>query len=66
MVAHGHTLKEIASRLNIGRKSIETYQARVKGKLGLRTRADVVRYALETGMLNAEFRTRRIAATPTL
>jgi len=54
MVAYGHTLKEIASRLNIGRKSIETYQARVRTKLGFRTRADIVRYALETGMFNGE------------
>ncbi len=54
MLAYGHTLKEIAVRLNISRKSIETYRARIREKLGLRTRADVVRYALETGMLNVE------------
>jgi two-component system, NarL family, response regulator NreC len=54
MLAYGHTLKEIALLLNISRKSIETYKARIREKLGLRTRADVVRYALETGMLNAE------------
>lgn len=52
MLAYGYTLKEIASRLNISRKSIETYRVRSREKLGLRTRADVVRYALETGMLN--------------
>lgn len=56
MLAYGHTLKEIASRLNISRKSIETYRARSREKLGLRTRADIVRYALQTGMLNVEMK----------
>lgn len=54
MLAYGHTMKEIASRLNISRKSIETYLARGREKLGLQTRADIVRYALQTGMLNVE------------
>lgn len=54
MLAYGHTLVEIASRLSISRKSIETYRARIREKLGLHTRADVVRYALETGVLNGE------------
>lgn len=54
MLAYGHTLKEIASRLNVSRKSIETYQARIRIKLGLHTRADIVRYALEMGVLNRE------------
>jgi two-component system response regulator NreC len=54
MLAYGHTLKEIASRLNVSRKSIETYRARSREKLGLKTRADIVRYAIQTGMLNIE------------
>lgn len=51
LLAYGHTLVEIASSLNISRKSIETYRARIREKLGLNTRADIVRYALETGIL---------------
>jgi len=54
MLSYGHTLKEIAARLSISRKSIETYRARIREKLGLHTRADIVRYALETGVLNVE------------
>jgi two-component system, NarL family, response regulator NreC len=54
MLAYGHTLKEIASRLNVSRKSIETYRVRSREKLGLQTRADIVRYALETGMFNVQ------------
>jgi two-component system, NarL family, response regulator NreC len=54
MLAYGHTLIEIAAQLQISRKSIETYRARIREKLGLHTRADIVRYALETGILNGE------------
>jgi two-component system, NarL family, response regulator NreC len=54
MLAYGHTLVEIASRLNISRKSIETYKARIREKLDLHTRADIVRYALETGILKVQ------------
>ncbi len=54
MLAYGHTLIEIANQLEISRKSIETYRARIREKLGLHTRADIVRYALETGVLNGE------------
>lgn len=54
LLAYGHTLVEIASRLNISRKSIETYRARIREKLGLHTRADIVRYALEMGILNGQ------------
>jgi DNA-binding NarL/FixJ family response regulator len=56
MLAFGHTIVEIASYLNLSRKSIETYRARIREKLGLRTRAEIVRYALETGILNRQER----------
>jgi two-component system response regulator NreC len=51
MFAQGYTLKEIASELGVSPKSVETYQARLREKLNLRTRADLVSYALETGIL---------------
>ena len=35
-------------------KTIETYRARIAEKLGLRTRAELVRYALEVGLLGPE------------
>jgi DNA-binding NarL/FixJ family response regulator len=54
MLAYGHTLVEIARRLSISRKSIETYRARIREKLGLQTRAEIVRYALETGILTGK------------
>jgi DNA-binding NarL/FixJ family response regulator len=52
MAALGFTNKEIASRLDVGVKSIETYKARGLEKLGLKTRAELVRYASGQGWLD--------------
>jgi len=51
LVALGFTNKEIARRLDVGVKSVETYKARGAEKLGLQTRADIVRYAAAQGWL---------------
>jgi len=51
MAALGFTNKEIASRLDVGVKSVETYKARGLEKLGLKTRAELVRYASTQGWL---------------
>jgi two-component system response regulator NreC len=50
-VAEGYTNAQIAEELRLGIKSIETYRSRVMEKLGLTTRADLVRFALECGIL---------------
>lgn len=52
MAALGFTNKEIASRLDVGVKSVETYKARGLEKVGLRTRAELVRYASAEGWLH--------------
>jgi DNA-binding NarL/FixJ family response regulator len=52
MAALGFTNKEIASRLDVGVKSIETYKARGLEKLGLKTRAELVRFASGQGWLD--------------
>ncbi len=52
MVALGHTSGEIASQLNLSAKTVETYRARGMEKLGLRTRAALVRFALQEGLMN--------------
>jgi two-component system, NarL family, response regulator NreC len=54
LLAFGHTLKAIASTLNINPKSIETYRARIRIKTGLQTRADMVQYARDIGMFETE------------
>jgi DNA-binding NarL/FixJ family response regulator len=54
LVAHGYSNQEVASRLFLSVKTVETYRARIGDKLGLRTRAELVRYALEVGWLAPE------------
>lgn len=51
LLALGHTQREVAERIGVGTKSVETYRARVAEKLGLRSRADLVRYALRHGLV---------------
>ena len=47
----GYTNKEVANRLSVSIKSVETYRARLSDKLGLSGRAELVRYALENGVI---------------
>jgi DNA-binding NarL/FixJ family response regulator len=51
LVAYGHTNREIAGQLHVSIKSVESYRARVAEKLELRTRAELVRFALKNGLL---------------
>ena len=51
LLARGHTNQQVADRLCIGVKSVETYKARLMDKLGLKGRAELVRYALTHGLL---------------
>ena len=53
LLAQGYTNKEVGAQLCLSVKTIETYRARLADKLGLRSRADLTRYALETGLLNS-------------
>jgi PAS domain S-box-containing protein len=50
-VAEGYTSREIAEELELSIKSVEAYRARVMNKLGLRSRVELVRHALECGLL---------------
>lgn len=45
-IAQGLSNKEIGGRLDISAKTVETHKARAVEKLGLRTRADIVRYGV--------------------
>ena len=54
MVALGHTSAEIAERLSLSTKTVETYRARGMEKLGLRTRAALVRFALQEGLIKRD------------
>jgi len=52
-IAQGFTAKTIAERLGVSEKTIQTYRERIYEKLELRTRADLVHYAIAHGMLNS-------------
>ena len=52
LLAQGYTNKEVGTQLCLSVKTIETYRARLADKLGLRSRADLTRYALEMGLLD--------------
>lgn len=49
--ARGLTTKEIAARLELSGKTVETYKLRAAEKLGLKTRAEIVRFASAQGWL---------------
>jgi len=51
-VAHGYSNKEIAAKLDVSVKTVETYRYRATEKLGLHSRADLVRYAIDQGWLS--------------
>jgi two-component system response regulator NreC len=51
MLAQGFTNSEIGTRLQLSPRTIGTYRGRINEKLGLRTRADIVQYALDSGLL---------------
>ncbi|OGV42577.1 MAG: hypothetical protein A2X46_04750 [Lentisphaerae bacterium GWF2_57_35] len=51
LLSSGLTIKEAATQLNIGEKSITTYRARVMEKLNLSNKADLIRFALESGLM---------------
>lgn len=54
LVAQGYTSSQIAKRILVGVKTVETYRSRFAEKLGLRTRSDLIRFALEMGLLKPE------------
>jgi len=54
LLALGHTNQEIAKMLFISVRTAETHRAHVMQKLGLATRAELVRYALQQGLLQED------------
>jgi two-component system response regulator NreC len=51
LVARGYTAAEIGAQLNLSPKTIETYRLRGMEKLGMRSRAALVQFALAHGLL---------------
>jgi two-component system response regulator NreC len=53
LIALGHTNSEIADQLHISEKTVETHRAHIFEKLSFQSRADLVRFALEHGLLKS-------------
>jgi two-component system response regulator NreC len=49
-LASGYTNAEVAEALNISKRTVETHRAAIMSKMGLRTRAELVQFALESGL----------------
>jgi two-component system response regulator NreC len=51
LIALGHTNAEIGEQLFLSVRTVETHRAHIQQKLGLSSRAELVRYALDHGLL---------------
>ena len=54
LAAEGHTNVEMGKRLSISPRTVEMHRANFMSKLGLRTQADLVQYALQRGILHPD------------
>jgi two-component system, NarL family, invasion response regulator UvrY len=52
MIASGKSVKEIAEDLSLSVKTVSTYRARILEKTGMKTNAELIRYALQTQLVN--------------
>ncbi len=51
LLAYGHTNSEIAEKLFISERTVETHRANISSKLNLKNRAELVRFAIDNGIL---------------
>jgi DNA-binding NarL/FixJ family response regulator len=51
LIAEAHTTAEIAELLSISRKTVERHRENVMGKLGMRDRVELTRYAIRRGLV---------------
>jgi two-component system response regulator NreC len=54
LIALGHTNGEIASQLFLSVRTVESHRAHIQQKLRLTRRAELVRYALDRGLIGSE------------
>jgi two-component system response regulator NreC len=54
LVAEGFSSREVAEQIFVSTKTVETYRSRFVEKLGLKSRAQIVQYALNLGLLASE------------
>jgi len=53
LVAEGNTNIQISKKLNISSRTVETHRANMMNKLGLASQADVIRFAIQNGIVSA-------------
>ena len=54
LVAEGYKNREVAEKLQISVKTVETHRANIMNKLALRNLAQLIHYAIRTGMINIQ------------
>ena len=52
LVTQGHTNAQIAKQLSISRRTVEVHRSSMMHKLGLKTQANLIRFALERGIIS--------------
>jgi len=52
MIAAGKTVKDIAEELSLSVKTVSTYRARILEKSGMKTNAELIRYALQSQLVD--------------
>jgi DNA-binding NarL/FixJ family response regulator len=52
LICAGSSNREVAEQLFISTRTVESHRARIMAKLGLRSTADLVRYAIQKGLVN--------------
>jgi DNA-binding NarL/FixJ family response regulator len=52
MIASGKSVKDIAEELSLSVKTVSTYRARVLEKSGMKTNAELIRYALQSQLVD--------------
>jgi len=54
LLAQGHSNQQIADQIRVSVKTVETYRTRLRKKLGLKGRAELYRFAVESGILDTD------------
>jgi DNA-binding NarL/FixJ family response regulator len=54
LIAEGRTTQEIAERLQVGVKTVETHRAQLMERLDIHDVAGLVRYAIRTGLVSSD------------
>lgn len=54
LLAYGHTNSEAGKKLNISVRTVETHRNNIMAKLELKSRADLVRFSIDNGLLRTE------------